>query len=93
MHVYHNSPVLMVHCTVAGLRIGKGEGFADLEWAMMSSMKAVNPDTVVITTVLDSQVTTHWHCLMLGQSTGTTRHAFILSVTVQFGCKKAWFPK
>jgi len=39
-----------------GLRIGKGEGFADLEWAMMSSMGAVNPDTVVITTVHESQV-------------------------------------
>ncbi|XP_052764362.1 methenyltetrahydrofolate synthase domain-containing protein-like [Mya arenaria] len=40
----------------SGLRIGKGEGFADLEWAMMSSMKAVNTDTVVITTVNDCQI-------------------------------------
>ena len=39
-----------------GLRIGKGEGFADLEWAMMSSMGAVTQDTVVITTVHECQV-------------------------------------
>ena len=39
-----------------GLRIGKGEGFADLEWAMMTAMGAVNKDTVVITTVHDCQI-------------------------------------
>ena len=39
-----------------GLRIGKGEGFADLEWAMMMSMGAVTKDTIVITTVHDCQV-------------------------------------
>ena len=39
-----------------GLRIGKGEGFADLEWAMMMAMGAVTKDTVVITTVHDSQI-------------------------------------
>jgi 5-formyltetrahydrofolate cyclo-ligase len=41
---------------ITGLRIGKGEGFADLEWAMMSSMGAVTQDTVVITTVHECQV-------------------------------------
>ena len=40
----------------AGLRIGKGEGFADLEWAMMSSMGAVNDSTVVVATCHDCQV-------------------------------------
>lgn len=40
----------------SGLRIGKGEGFADLEWAMMTAMGAVNKDTVVITTVHDCQI-------------------------------------
>lgn len=40
----------------SGRRIGKGEGFADLEWAMMRSMGAVGPDTVIITTVQDYQV-------------------------------------
>uniref|UniRef100_A0A1A7YBP8 Methenyltetrahydrofolate synthase domain-containing protein n=2 Tax=Iconisemion striatum TaxID=60296 RepID=A0A1A7YBP8_9TELE len=39
-----------------GCRIGKGEGFADLEWAMMSSMGAVNESTVVVTIVHDCQV-------------------------------------
>lgn len=42
-----------------GRRLGKGEGFADLEWAMASSNhgSAVGPDTVVVTTVHDCQVT------------------------------------
>lgn len=39
-----------------GYRIGKGEGFADLEWAMMSCMRAVKPETIIITTVHDDQV-------------------------------------
>nr|XP_056718705.1 methenyltetrahydrofolate synthase domain-containing protein [Euleptes europaea] len=39
-----------------GWRIGKGEGFADMEYAMMVSMGAVREDTVVITAVHDCQV-------------------------------------
>uniref|UniRef100_A0A3B5M680 Methenyltetrahydrofolate synthase domain-containing protein n=1 Tax=Xiphophorus couchianus TaxID=32473 RepID=A0A3B5M680_9TELE len=39
-----------------GCRIGKGEGYADLEWAMMASMGAVNDSTVVVTVVHDCQV-------------------------------------
>jgi 5-formyltetrahydrofolate cyclo-ligase len=39
-----------------GRRLGKGEGFADLEWAMMRSIEAVDKDTVVITCVHDCQV-------------------------------------
>jgi 5-formyltetrahydrofolate cyclo-ligase len=40
-----------------GRRIGKGEGFADLEFAMGASHHgAVSADTVVITTVHDIQV-------------------------------------
>jgi len=39
-----------------GYRIGKGEGFADLEWAMMTCMKAVKPETIIITTVHDDQI-------------------------------------
>lgn len=39
-----------------GFRLGKGEGFADLEYAMMATMEAVNPDTIVVTTVHDDQV-------------------------------------
>ncbi|CAH2324096.1 methenyltetrahydrofolate synthase domain-containing isoform X2 [Pelobates cultripes] len=39
-----------------GWRIGKGEGFADLEHAMMVAMEAVTEDTVVVTIVHDCQV-------------------------------------
>lgn len=40
-----------------GHRIGKGEGFADLEFALAASHhKAVDQDTVVVTTVHDCQV-------------------------------------
>lgn len=40
-----------------GHRIGKGEGFADLEFAMAASHhSAVTQDTLVVTTVHDSQV-------------------------------------
>ena len=41
---------------LTGYRIGKGEGYADMEYAMMVTMGAVNQDTVVITTVHDCQV-------------------------------------
>ncbi|XP_010625918.1 methenyltetrahydrofolate synthase domain-containing protein [Fukomys damarensis] len=39
-----------------GWRIGKGEGYADLEYAMMVSMGAVREGTPVVTTVHDCQV-------------------------------------
>nr|KAF6318730.1 methenyltetrahydrofolate synthetase domain containing [Pipistrellus kuhlii] len=39
-----------------GWRIGKGEGFADLEYAMMASMGAVSQGTPVVTIVHDCQV-------------------------------------
>ena len=39
-----------------GWRIGKGEGFADLEYAMMASMGAVDENTIIVTTVHDCQV-------------------------------------
>ena len=41
---------------LVGWRIGKGEGYADLEWAMMRCMEAVSADTMVVTTVHDCQV-------------------------------------
>ncbi|XP_015418462.1 PREDICTED: methenyltetrahydrofolate synthase domain-containing protein isoform X3 [Myotis davidii] len=40
----------------AGWRIGKGEGYADLEYAMMASMGAVSQGTPVVTIVHDCQV-------------------------------------
>ncbi|XP_036950736.1 methenyltetrahydrofolate synthase domain-containing protein isoform X3 [Acanthopagrus latus] len=39
-----------------GFRIGKGEGFADMEYGMMASMGAVNESTVVVSIVHDCQV-------------------------------------
>lgn len=39
-----------------GRRIGKGEGFADLEYGMMKAMKAVDDSTLVVTTVHDCQL-------------------------------------
>lgn len=39
-----------------GWRIGKGEGFADMEYAMMVAMGAVTEQTVVVTVVHDCQV-------------------------------------
>ncbi|XP_059849179.1 methenyltetrahydrofolate synthase domain-containing protein isoform X7 [Hypanus sabinus] len=39
-----------------GWRIGKGEGFADLEYSMMVSMGSIDENTVVVTTVHDCQV-------------------------------------
>ena len=40
----------------AGYRIGDGEGFADLEYAILSKMKAVNENTIIVTTVHDCQI-------------------------------------
>lgn len=39
-----------------GWRIGKGEGFADMEYAMMVAMGAVTDQTIVVTVVHDCQV-------------------------------------
>ncbi|XP_051727000.1 methenyltetrahydrofolate synthase domain-containing protein isoform X2 [Ctenopharyngodon idella] len=39
-----------------GYRIGKGEGFADMEYALMACMGAVGESTMVVTIVHDCQV-------------------------------------
>lgn len=39
-----------------GERIGKGEGYSDLEWAMLWELGAVTEDTTVVTTVHERQV-------------------------------------
>lgn len=44
-----------------GFRIGKGEGYADMEYGMMVSMGAVNDSTVVVTVVHDCQVGLRWN--------------------------------
>lgn len=45
-----------VAVSTSGLRIGKGEGFADLEYGMMASVGAVDENTMVVTTVHDCQL-------------------------------------
>ncbi|XP_014474591.1 PREDICTED: methenyltetrahydrofolate synthase domain-containing protein isoform X2 [Dinoponera quadriceps] len=42
-----------------GYRLGKGEGFADLEFAVMMRMGAITENTTVITTVHDCQIVDH----------------------------------
>lgn len=39
-----------------GYRIGKGKGYADLEFAILTHMKAVHSETLVVTTIHDSQL-------------------------------------
>ncbi|KAG8305769.1 hypothetical protein J6590_062077 [Homalodisca vitripennis] len=39
-----------------GHRIGKGEGFSDLEYAVMAACGTVTEDTVIVTTVHDEQI-------------------------------------
>merc|ERR1719369_2013157 len=45
-----------VVCTREGVRLGKGRGFAELEWGMLWEMGVVNDETLVATTVHDSQI-------------------------------------
>lgn len=45
-----------VAITTDGTRIGKGEGFSDLEYAVLCELGAVDADTPVISTVHDDQV-------------------------------------
>lgn len=43
-------------CSVNGVRLGKGLGYAELEWGILYTLGLVNRDTVVATTVHDCQV-------------------------------------
>lgn len=44
-------------CPTTGARVGKGEGFAELEWGILSLMGNLDPEsTCVVTTVHDVQV-------------------------------------
>jgi 5-formyltetrahydrofolate cyclo-ligase len=45
-----------VGVTTDGARIGKGEGYSDLEWAVLSEIDAVDSDTTVATTVHELSV-------------------------------------
>lgn len=43
-------------CSSNGVRLGKGLGYAELEWAILYMYGKVNRDTIVVTTVHDCQV-------------------------------------
>lgn len=44
-------------CPETGARVGKGEGFAELEWGILTEQGNLNPEsTLVVTTVHDEQV-------------------------------------
>jgi 5-formyltetrahydrofolate cyclo-ligase len=45
-----------VAVTPAGNRVGKGEGYAELEFAVLRSLNRVPPDVTIATTVHDAQV-------------------------------------
>ncbi|SNR30207.1 5-formyltetrahydrofolate cyclo-ligase [Halorubrum vacuolatum] len=45
-----------VAVTTDGVRLGKGEGYSDLEWAVLRELDAVDDDTVLATTVHELQV-------------------------------------
>jgi hypothetical protein len=66
--VCHTPQSLVLACLL-GWRIGKGEGYADLEYAMMVSMGAVCEGTPVVTIVHDCQVLPQMgqqgHCQLL----------------------------
>ena len=48
--------VASVVCSRNGVRLGKGMGFAEIEWGILVEMGAVTKDTIVATSVHDSQV-------------------------------------
>ncbi|MDX1747891.1 MAG: 5-formyltetrahydrofolate cyclo-ligase, partial [Halobacteriales archaeon] len=45
-----------VAVTADGTRVGKGEGYSDLEYAVLRELSLVGPDTPLVTTVHDLQV-------------------------------------
>lgn len=45
-----------VAVTTAGIRIGKGEGYSDLEWGMLCEFAAVDKTTTVATTVHEAAI-------------------------------------
>ncbi|XP_064315766.1 methenyltetrahydrofolate synthase domain-containing protein isoform X2 [Phalacrocorax carbo] len=70
-----------------GWRIGKGEGYADMEYAMMVSMGAVQADTPVITTVHDCQVVDIAEEL-LGDHDLTVDYILTPTRTIKTNCKR-----
>ncbi|XP_039931111.1 methenyltetrahydrofolate synthase domain-containing protein isoform X1 [Hirundo rustica] len=70
-----------------GWRIGKGEGYADMEYAMMVSMGAVREDTPVVTIVHDCQVLDIAEEL-LGDHDLTVDYILTPTRTIQTNCKR-----
>ncbi|NWR63241.1 MTHSD protein, partial [Bucorvus abyssinicus] len=70
-----------------GWRIGKGEGYADMEYAMMVSMGAVQEDTPVITIVHDCQVVDIAEEL-LGDHDLTVDYILTPTRTIKTDCKR-----
>ncbi|XP_057889960.1 methenyltetrahydrofolate synthase domain-containing protein [Melospiza georgiana] len=70
-----------------GWRIGKGEGYADMEYAMMVSMGAVQEDTPVVTIVHDCQVLDIAEEL-LGDHDLTVDYILTPTRTIQTHCKR-----
>ncbi|XP_042665156.1 methenyltetrahydrofolate synthase domain-containing protein isoform X2 [Centrocercus urophasianus] len=70
-----------------GWRIGKGEGYADMEYAMMVSMGAVTEDTPVITIVHDCQVVDIAEEL-LGDHDLTVDYILTPTRTIKTNCKR-----
>ncbi|XP_074824961.1 methenyltetrahydrofolate synthase domain-containing protein isoform X2 [Natator depressus] len=70
-----------------GWRIGKGEGFADMEYAMMVSMGAIREDTPVITVVHDCQVVDIAEEL-LDDHDLTVDYILTPTRTIKTGCKR-----
>uniref|UniRef100_A0A803TZT7 Methenyltetrahydrofolate synthase domain-containing protein n=1 Tax=Anolis carolinensis TaxID=28377 RepID=A0A803TZT7_ANOCA len=70
-----------------GWRIGKGEGYADMEYAMMVSMGAVKEDTVVVTAVHDCQVVDIPEALLADHDL-TVDYILTPTRTIKTGCKR-----
>ncbi|NWY90405.1 MTHSD protein, partial [Loxia curvirostra] len=70
-----------------GWRIGKGEGYADMEYAMMVSMGSVQENTPVVTIVHDCQVLDIAEEL-LGDHDLTVDYILTPTRTIQTNCKR-----
>ncbi|NWI05710.1 MTHSD protein, partial [Tichodroma muraria] len=70
-----------------GWRIGKGEGYADMEYAMMVSMGAVQEDTPVVTIVHDCQVLDIAEELLADHDL-TVDYILTPTRTIQTNCKR-----
>lgn len=65
-------------CPETGARVGKGEGFAELEWGILTQQKNLDPSKVLVVTtchdcqVFDGGIEEPWKSLMAEQNQQTT---------------------